>query len=196
MTCKFCGAETEGLEFCSLEHKLEQDIIDLKSENISLEQRIRLLNCQRTQIWPDKDKTLDQNVLDAEAAFHQYVHEMSSDEILLLMKKAEAIAAACWLVVQKKGIKDTNSARVEKQVKQAEVKREDDKARSPLELAKIKFVRDAKAQGFSEQEANKLWVKESAREKAVQGFMQSLRLSREKAEAMVNAIPGMQKESK
>lgn len=198
-TCKNCEAplaDNNNSPFCNRECQLEQDIADLKNENITLEQRIRLLNCQRTQIWPDITKTLDGNISDAEIAFQGYVHELSSDEILLLMKKAEVIAAQCWLVVQKKNIKDTNSKKVEQKIKKAEDTREDNAAKSPLELAKIRFQRECIAKGFSESEANKLWQAESGREKAIIGFMKSLKLTREAAEKMVNSLPGMEKMEK
>lgn len=198
-TCKHCEApigEGNTSLYCSKECELSQEIADLKNENLSLEQRIRLLNCQRTQIWPDKEKTLDQNIQDTISAFHQYVHEMTPDEILLLMKKSEVLAAQCWIVVQKQGIKDTNSKKVEQKLKKAEDTREDNTAKSPLELAKIKFCREAKEKGFSEQEANKMWSQESVREKAILGFMKSLKITREAAEKMVNSMPGMQKVEK
>ena len=195
--CLYCSKEInltvvtecqrEGRPFSHRHCWIRRNEEELRKRPVEVTQgHLDYLNIYRLMLEPKVDLSTDTNQNDADIQFRGYrnLHEMTFEEVFLFGKRAEAVAAACLLIIadKKDKIKTERQERDVALIKDHEANRISDQRKKEIKnLEKRPDVKSLKALGISPEDALRM----VQREKAIKAQM-SVGLTREEAEASLD----------
>lgn len=154
----------------SIERSFKTQPVVITQEKLDYLNRFLQMMEPRTDLDPLTNQKL------AESAQASWIHEMKLEEIFLIQKRHEAMAAACSILTSKKqGIIDAKLSE-----RKLIAFREMDQANERIEFEKERIRK-------REKDAIKLDPKARAREKAIEGLMKMIGMTREQAIATIES---------
>ena len=195
--CKWCDTEFEGRgDYCSDKCLFENKFHLLTNDKIALEEKVRLLNIERTCVFPDITLTEDQNLTIIKLAHQKLIDEMSPECIAIHLKCQYATIEQTHLVVAQLGMATDILNKHNKKIKEVEKQRDvESLPRQKVLKDRELWLRSWLVQNIGPSNG-KIYTKEELmqaehaykqmqmREKAIDGFMKIPGMTREHAELM------------
>jgi hypothetical protein len=192
--CKWCDAEFEGRgDYCSDKCLFENKLHLLTNDKIALEEKVRLLNIERTCVFPDMSHSLESNLQLIKLSHQKMLDEMSPECI------------AVYIHCQMACIEQTHEAVIRHKISKEVLKKHKDKLhlveeqRDKETLPRQKVLKDRELwirswmvqnPGGLRDTAEQFFKQMQIREKAIDGFMKIPGMTREHAETMIKASEG------